>query len=400
MAYCPECGNKLEDGSKFCTNCGARVKSAPAHVKPADLDDVVEPLEKPTKTTSKTTSSKKTTTTSSSSTKTGKTSSKKNVPPAKPKKKSKAWIGILALVLLAFIFIPKGNSSRSSSSSTGSSTSSSSSTVKTSTSTTQNSSSAESSKSTPVPQATPAPTPAPTPTPVSYIETTALSMIDELNRNSMAAKTTYKDQNISVTGRLSNVDSDGKYFTLSPDTDDYAYLFSSINCKIKTEEVRNQIMSINTNDVITVRGRVTDVGEILGYSMNVDDLGANFSGGSAQAVQSLGSTQPGSYVSVNVTDMLDELKSNALAAKAKYKDQYVSLTGKLGSIDSDGKYFALEPNTDSYDYLWESITCNMKTDEVKSHLMTLSTGNIITVRGKITDVGEVLGYYLTVDDFG
>jgi hypothetical protein len=32
--------------------------------------------------------------------------------------------------------------------------------------------------------------------------------------------------------------------------------------------------------------------------------------------------------------------------------------------------------------------------------MNLNTGDIITVRGKITDVGEVLGYFLMVDDFG
>ena len=226
-------------------------------------------------------------------------------------------------------------------------------------------------------------------------------MIKELNKNAMAAKSNYNGQYVSVTGRLGNIDSDGKYFALEPDTDDATYMFSSIHCTIRTDEVKNQIISINKGDIITVRGKITDVGEVLGYTMNVDDLGEIISGGSiAQSLQPLGSTQSGSYVSVSVTDMLDDMKANALAAKSKYQDQYVSLTGKLGTIDSDGKYFALEPNTDSFDYLWESIHCDMKTDKVKSHIMNLNTGDIITVRGKITDVGEVLGYFLMVDDFG
>ncbi len=262
---------------------------------------------------------------------------------------------------------------------------------------------------TPQPTSTPKPVPAPMSTPapnststsVSYKDVTALGMIKELNKNAMAAKSNYNGQYVSVTGRLGNIDSDGKYFALEPDTDDATYMFSSIHCTIRTDEVKNQIISINKGDIITVRGKITDVGEVLGYTMNVDDLGEIISGGSiAQSLQPLGSTQSGSYVSVSVTDMLDDMKANALAAKSKYQDQYVSLTGKLGTIDSDGKYFALEPNTDSFDYLWESIHCDMKTDKVKSHIMNLNTGDIITVRGKITDVGEVLGYFLMVDDFG
>lgn len=35
MAYCTNCGNKLEDGDKFCPHCGASVKRAPEEPRPA-----------------------------------------------------------------------------------------------------------------------------------------------------------------------------------------------------------------------------------------------------------------------------------------------------------------------------------------------------------------------------
>ena len=104
------------------------------------------------------------------------------------------------------------------------------------------------------------------------------------------------------------------------------------------------------------------------------------------------------YASYDVTELFDALKDNALKAQNTYKGQYVELTGYLGTIDSNGKYIGLEANPDDWDYLLQNVHCTLKKGSGQlEQIMELKKGEKITVRGKISDVGEVLGYYLDVD---
>lgn len=103
------------------------------------------------------------------------------------------------------------------------------------------------------------------------------------------------------------------------------------------------------------------------------------------------------YTHYNVTDLFDALADNAMKAQDTYKGQYVEIEGYLGTIDSNGKYIAVEADPENYDYMFQDIQCYIQNDEQRSQIMELSSGSPITVRGKITDVGEVLGYYLDID---
>ena len=98
-----------------------------------------------------------------------------------------------------------------------------------------------------------------------------------------------------------------------------------------------------------------------------------------------------------VTTLLDELKNNAMKAQSNFEGQYVELEGFLGTIDSNGRYIGLEADPENYDYLFNSVHCNIKTDEQKNAILELNKGDAILVRGKIVDVGEVLGYRLDID---
>jgi hypothetical protein len=109
---------------------------------------------------------------------------------------------------------------------------------------------------------------------------------------------------------------------------------------------------------------------------------------------------PIEYTHYDVTELFDALESNAMKAQNTFKGQYVELDGYLGTIDSDGKYISLEADPDNYDYLFDSVHCNIKTDEQRQIIMGLNKGDHIVIRGKITDVGEVLGYYLDIDSIG
>ena len=104
------------------------------------------------------------------------------------------------------------------------------------------------------------------------------------------------------------------------------------------------------------------------------------------------------YTSYDVTELFDALKDNALKAQNTYNGQYVELTGYLGTIDSNGKYIGLEANPDDMSYLLDSVHCTIKKGSGQlEQVMNLKKGEKITIRGKISRVGEVLGYSLDID---
>lgn len=101
------------------------------------------------------------------------------------------------------------------------------------------------------------------------------------------------------------------------------------------------------------------------------------------------------YISVTATELSDALSSNAMKAQNDYKDQYLEITGKLGTIDSNGKYIGIESDKD-FDFT--NIQCYLKTDEQKEIIMEMSKGDSITIKGYCKDIGEVLGYQIDIEE--
>ena len=107
-----------------------------------------------------------------------------------------------------------------------------------------------------------------------------------------------------------------------------------------------------------------------------------------------------SYTSYDVTDLLDAVEANALKAQKDLKGQYIEIHGYLADIDSDGNYISVGAQKDNYDYLFRTIHCSIKSsnkDEITSKVIEMNTDQPIIVRGKVTDVGEILGIYLDID---
>ena len=101
------------------------------------------------------------------------------------------------------------------------------------------------------------------------------------------------------------------------------------------------------------------------------------------------------YAKYTVDELIKDLNKNAASAKDKYDGQYVELTGRLSYVDSDGRYFGIKPLESG---LWlESVTCYIKDKEQKENIKGHEVEEKITVKGKITDVGEILGYDLHLD---
>ena len=105
---------------------------------------------------------------------------------------------------------------------------------------------------------------------VVYTDYTVSQLMNDLESNAMKAQETYKGKDVSLTGKLSNIDSSGKYINITPTDDEWAII--GVQCYIKNDETKKAVMDLTKDDTIVVKGRITDVGEVLGYSLDIDSI--------------------------------------------------------------------------------------------------------------------------------
>lgn len=141
------------------------------------------------------------------------------------------------------------------------------------------------------------------------------------------------------------------------------------------------------------------IGNIAGGNeeSNTTDVAENASNTSEESSEPIEQTEEEQreYTATTVNDIMAALDTNALSASDTYKDKYLELTGTLGTIDSSGKYITLMPDDD---FAIVGVQCYITDDSQLDIVKTLTTDSAVTVRGKCTDVGEVLGYSLDIDE--
>lgn len=104
---------------------------------------------------------------------------------------------------------------------------------------------------------------------------------------------------------------------------------------------------------------------------------------------------PTSMESVTAEQMLSDLEQNPMRAQKLYSDKWFEIVGTLGNMDSEGKYFSLE----GPDFSLISVQCQIprdKKEEFTNKLINMSKGTRISVKGKVTDMGEVMGYKVAI----
>lgn len=135
------------------------------------------------------------------------------------------------------------------------------------------------------------------------------------------------------------------------------------------------------------------IGAVTGEDKSVDSTAkqteATASDSQKQEAESI------EYTSVSVNDMMDALNNNAMGASDKYKGKYLEITGKLTNIDAGGKYIDLMADGD-FEII--GVQCYIKNDDQKAKISALTKGDTVTLKGKCTDVGEVLGYSFDITE--
>lgn len=141
---------------------------------------------------------------------------------------------------------------------------------------------------------------------------------------------------------------------------------------------------------------------ILGIIVVIGALG----GGDGKDTESLNSSADNTaaeteatveYTQLDVVDLFKALNDNAAKAQKEYEDCYVEVTGYVTNIDASGDYIDIGAKEDDYEYMFDTFQCYIQNDDQLNQVMELSKGDRITVKGQITDVGEVLGYSLDIE---
>lgn len=162
-------------------------------------------------------------------------------PNCKRKQGPKVWLIVLiAIIVLAIIAAASGGSDSSSGTSSSSST------------TTSKKASVEDAA------------------PIEYKAVAVTDLEEALKGNALKASDTYKGQYLEISGCLDVIDSSGKYISINAGSDDWTLV--NIQCYIKNDNQKAAIMEMSKGAKIVVKGKCKDVGELLGYSIDIDEV--------------------------------------------------------------------------------------------------------------------------------
>lgn len=127
-------------------------------------------------------------------------------------------------------------------------------------------------------------------------------------------------------------------------------------------------------------------------SLEAGDVGITNTPISTQAATTIPQIQ---YEQVDLKAMLDELDANAMRAEQKYQGKLIEITGEIRSFDSDGKYISIIPCGASK-LTFDTVLCNLTDPTHKAFLLEKSVGDVVTIRGKVVTIGEVIGYSVRI----
>ena len=106
--------------------------------------------------------------------------------------------------------------------------------------------------------------------PIEYLKVSVEQLESDLRNNALSASDTYKNQYVEVTGYLSNIDASGQYIDINAGSSDFSFIM--VQCYLRSDEQRDVVSKLNVYDPITVRGKCFEVGEVMGYSIRIEEI--------------------------------------------------------------------------------------------------------------------------------
>lgn len=106
---------------------------------------------------------------------------------------------------------------------------------------------------------------------VEYEKVDLQTMLDDLDANALKAEKTYQNKYVEVEGSITNFDSDGSYISIEPVNAD-EWNFDTVMCDIKDDSQLDFLLEKKTGDKVTIKGQITSVGEVLGYTIKIAEV--------------------------------------------------------------------------------------------------------------------------------
>ena len=103
------------------------------------------------------------------------------------------------------------------------------------------------------------------------------------------------------------------------------------------------------------------------------------------------------YESVDLQTMFDDLSNNAMKAESQYEKKHIEFKCKISNFDSDGSYISVEP-VNASEWNFTTAMCYIKNDSQKEFLIEKNVGDIITIKGQVKSIGEVMGYSIDIKE--
>lgn len=102
------------------------------------------------------------------------------------------------------------------------------------------------------------------------------------------------------------------------------------------------------------------------------------------------------YTSIRTIELIDALKDDVKVARNSYLNKNLAIIGKVRVIDSKFQYITIYPVNHNFEVL--GIQCHIYDKDIKNQIKKMKKGQILTVKGTVTDVSKVAGYSIDVDE--
>lgn len=100
-------------------------------------------------------------------------------------------------------------------------------------------------------------------------------LIKEAKENAALANQNYKKKDVKIIGgKILNIDSDLKYITVEGTDPNYTMLHVRCDIKSDNKDLKDSILKLKKGENVTVYGTITDVGDLMGYSLKLDKIEA------------------------------------------------------------------------------------------------------------------------------
>ena len=106
---------------------------------------------------------------------------------------------------------------------------------------------------------------------IAYEAVDLQTMFDDLSNNAMKAETLYQKKYVEFECKIANFDSDGDYIGVEP-VNASEWNFTTAMCYIKNDTQKDFLIEKNVGDSITIKGKVKSIGEVMGYSIDINEV--------------------------------------------------------------------------------------------------------------------------------